>query len=583
MSFEQTENTIGKLLELVENAEGERSAGRFCGLKTPAKTFEHVVEKLKKNHHIYKIKIHNPRLPLIISLQGGTGTGKSTIFNAVTGRQISITGNERPKTLGPLLLCHRTQEKMLRQINLLAEYEKEFLAVEKDDSHIGGDPLKIKVLCHEEKSLERFFIIDTPDVDSVELLNRNMADDIYNISDVILFITSQEKYGDRIPFGIFKQAIADGKHFIIIMNKVDSDEAFLELKERIGKETRSLSDEGRFFALPWVISDSPFEELKSESEMQRLKKYLFDREEGAYDEIRKAEISNLRRKLSTLSGELVRILQGEQQAIDELLETFQSIYENTKKQLLEKSLARLDETTKQHIQNEIRHIFRRYDLLRKPRSVISKIIRFPLSLLGLASRSEEEKRKRDLARLHRKIDLSALHLAINDLNRKIHNEIRIRDIEYLQNVFLSENMSMTVDEIDDLFFERQEKLEEWLQGQFSRLTKGIPKHKEWGIYSTTILWSLFLISVETVVGGGLSMFEAILDSVIMPFLSKGAVEIFAYHELKNIAEELDSRYREQLIEVLNVQFQRYVNRLKECAIAKNDFITIKDLVAKIDS
>ena len=578
------ENAVTQLLNLAENAlQGRETPNRFCGLKTPRTHFEEVLQKLSKNNEIYTIKSKHPELPIILSLEGGTGTGKSTIFNVLAGREVSVSGSERPKTFGPIFFCHKKHKDIISMPNVLSAYEKEFIESIEKIPAICGDPLKIKVILHGDKNLENIFLVDTPDIDSVETLNREMAEDVYNISDIILFITSQEKYGDRLPFQIFQQALADEKYFLIIMNKVDSTDAFTELKQRILSETKSHLEETSFFSLPWTISESPFEELLHHHELQRLKTILYDQSKELPGEIRKKELSSLKKRLIRYSEQLVSILEKERLAIDELLDNFQAIYDETEKQLLKKSVGHLDETTKQHIQNEIRQIFQRYDLLRKPRSFISKIIKFPLSLFGLIPKSDEEKRKRDLAKLHRKIDLGPLHLAINDLNRKIHNEIRITGIEYLQDMFLSRNLSMTVEEIDKLFFEKQKQLENWLQEQFSKLTKGIPKHKEWGIYSTTILWSIFLVSIETVVGGGLSMFEAILDSVIMPFLSKGAVEIFAYQELKNIAEELDKRYKKQLKEVLYTQYRRYTEALEACAITKSDLDQVKKLLGEIRS
>ena len=582
MSTAQLEKAIGDILGMIEDIRGRSHvSGRFCGIRTPVETFEQIVEKLKKNFEVYRIKTRNPDLPLVVSLEGGTGTGKSMIFNALAGREISRAGSERPKTFGPILYCHKKHEQTIRTTDLPAGYQKDYLAAGRDGENIEGNPLEIKVVCHDDTKLERFFLIDTPDSDSVEALNRFMAEDIYNLSDIVVFVTSQEKYGDMIPFDVFKRALADGKHFLVVMNKVDSSEAVRELKQRIAEEARMLTADSLFFTLPWIASDSPFDELKNHHVIRQLRKEIFEQEEKVIAETRKKEISNVEKKLAKLAENLVRILEKEQETIGELLASFRSIYDETEKKLLEESLVKLDDTTRQHIRNEIRKIFQRYDLLRKPRAVISKILRFPLSLLGLVPGSEEERRKRDLERLHRKIDLSALHMAVNELNRRIHNEVRVSGIEYLQKTFLAEDVSMAKEEIDALFFSRQEKLEEWLQSRFEELTEGIPRHKEWGIYSTTILWSLFLISVETVVGGGLSMFEAILDSVIMPFLSKGAVEIFAYQELKNVAEELDRRYRKQLTEVLEEQYRRYASKLERCALSEEDFTRMEKLLAEV--
>ncbi len=582
MKSNELETAVSRVLELAEyTADDEKSPRHFCELKTSRSVLQKIFQKLKKLNQIYRVKTGYSGFPLIISLEGGTGTGKSTIFNALIGRQVSLTGSERPKTFGPLLFCHLDKKEVLLKTNLLPDYEKKFLEPLEENIQLSGDPHRIRVIFHNDGQLKDFFLFDTPDIDSVETFNRDMAEDIYDISDIIIFVTSQEKYGDRIPFKIFKQAISDRKRFLVVMNKVDSSDAFTELRERVKSEAGGNLGDNYFFDLPWATSDSPFEELIHHEQLHKLKEELFSVKSRTKEKAREEEIANLERRLLHLATQLVQIFEKERETIDELAQNFRTIYDETRELLLKKSVGRLDETTKQHIQNEIRQIFRRYDLLRKPRSFIYKIVRFPLSFLGILPGSDEERRKKDLARLHRKIDLSPLHMAINDLNRKIHNEIRITGIEYLQKAFLYEDFSLTPEEIDNLFFDKQKQLEEWLQSQFLELTKGIPRHKEWGIYSTTVLWSIFLISIETVVGGGLSMFEAILDSVIMPFISKGAVEIFAYQELKNIAEKLDRRYREQLLEVLEEQYKRYMDALERCAISRDDLTKMKNLISKL--
>jgi hypothetical protein len=66
-----------------------------------------------------------------------------------------------------------------------------------------------------------------------------------------------------------------------------------------------------------------------------------------------------------------------------------------------------------------------------------------------------------------------------------------------------------------------------------------------------------IIALEIVVGGGFSILDAALDSAIAPFVTKGAVELFAYHEIQKVARELARRYQEGLLSVMKEQEKRY--------------------------
>jgi hypothetical protein len=129
-------------------------------------------------------------------------------------------------------------------------------------------------------------------------------------------------------------------------------------------------------------------------------------------------------------------------------------------------------------------------------------------------------------------------------------------------------VALTVEEIKALVFQEQERLERWLENQFETLSQGIPWSKKWGIYSTSILWGLLIIAFEIVVGGGFSLLDAALDSAIAPFVTKGAVELFAYHEIQKVARELARRYQDGLLSVMKEQEKRYEACLDSLLTAK---------------
>jgi len=59
-----------------------------------------------------------------------------------------------------------------------------------------------------------------------------------------------------------------------------------------------------------------------------------------------------------------------------------------------------------------------------------------------------------------------------------------------------------------------------------------------------------------------------LDSAIAPFVTKGVVELFAYHEIQKVARELARRYQDGLLSVMKEQEKRYEACLDSLLTAK---------------
>ncbi|MEJ5366187.1 MAG: hypothetical protein WHS86_13895 [Desulfosoma sp.] len=118
-------------------------------------------------------------------------------------------------------------------------------------------------------------------------------------------------------------------------------------------------------------------------------------------------------------------------------------------------------------------------------------------------------------------------------------------------------------EVVEFVDREQEKLIDWLQSVFSDLAEGLPKGKDWGIYSTSVLWGLLIVSLETVLGGGFTMVDAVLEAAVAPYGTKEAVELFAYREIQKIARELSERYRAGLTAVIDEQHRRFLACLEE--------------------
>src|SRR6266478_4624826 len=108
---------------------------------------------------------------LVIMLMGGTGVGKSTLLNALAGGDIAQASITPPTTRDPPALEHKV-------------------------------------------------IVDTPDLDSNDLANREKLMQILPAADVVLYVGSQEKYHDKLGWDLFLQQ-RRRRAFAFVLNKWD--------------------------------------------------------------------------------------------------------------------------------------------------------------------------------------------------------------------------------------------------------------------------------------------------------------------------------------------------------------------------
>lgn len=135
---------------------------------------------------------------LVIVLMGGTGVGKSTLLNALAGGAIAQSSVARPTTRDPVVYYHES----IRQERL--------------------DPAlrHCRLSPHDREALEHKVIVDTPDLDSNDLANREKLMRILPVADIVLYVGSQEKYHDQIGWELFLQQ-RKRRGFAFILNKWD--------------------------------------------------------------------------------------------------------------------------------------------------------------------------------------------------------------------------------------------------------------------------------------------------------------------------------------------------------------------------
>ncbi|MEU8801398.1 ABC transporter [Spirillospora sp. NPDC048819] len=146
----------------------------------------------------------------VVTLAGGTGSGKSSLFNAICGLELSPTGMRRPMTsqahacvwgldgAGPLL---------------------DWLDVDKRHRYARASALDME---RADSSLQGLVLIDLPDHDSIQAMHRAEVDRFVTIADLLVWVVDPQKYADAalhrnyiVPFARHTGVT------LIVLNQVD--------------------------------------------------------------------------------------------------------------------------------------------------------------------------------------------------------------------------------------------------------------------------------------------------------------------------------------------------------------------------
>lgn len=512
---------------------------------------------------------------------GGTGTGKSTLFNAFCGKPLSATGVERPKTAGPV--AHAHSRCPLEKGFPFPEIHIAPISPDEMDLPCTGKPGKLLVHEAERDALSHLILVDTPDLDSVEEKNHRVARDLYSLSDIVVFVASQEKYADEVLYDFFTQVLQDEKPYFFVLNKASS--------ETTREETlKALKDQGlhihgaNLFLIPHTtpgvhdrIADlKPFIRLRDAFHQTFAHKQAHHIQSAAA----RREIRSLKEDVSSLQS----LLFLENRAVNEWLRNLRELTHRSSAGYVQNQRERFSKTSGQYLKVEIRKLFSRYDLLAKPRRAVQRVLRAPLHLMGLTRKRRQADRKAGLLKVRENVAFAPVQEALSKYNVLVLKNLSPSDTDApLFKSLRSPQLALTEREIRQYILEAQEDLARWLEKTFEELAKGIPTGKKLGIYSTSVLWGILILTFEVVVGGGFTMLDAALDSALAPFVTKGAVEVFAYHEIRKIAKELAQRYQEGLLSVLRRQEDRYVECIEPLTTSPDTLQALKDLKKSVSA
>jgi energy-coupling factor transporter ATP-binding protein EcfA2 len=163
--------------------------------------------------------------PLLVLLLGPTGAGKSSLLNTIAGAEVSKAGVLRPTTRDAVVYASEGDSDRILSSG-------RFAGITRDRLKLAAAPA----------SSDGVAVIDAPDIDSVELDNRELADVLVETCDLCVFVTTATRYADLVPWEVLRRVRERGLPLVVVLNRVPADEE--DRAEVVADAERLLGDTG---------------------------------------------------------------------------------------------------------------------------------------------------------------------------------------------------------------------------------------------------------------------------------------------------------------------------------------------------
>jgi GTPase SAR1 family protein len=513
----------------------------------------------------YEMKKHlRPDFPIFICIIGGTGAGKSLLFNSLVGSRFSEVGVRRPCTRGAVISSPSAS------VNILRELGTEWA--------VDGNT---RIVTSDREYLANIILVDTPDFDSVEKDNVIISDRFFILSDVILFVASEEKYADLLGRNVIRRSLEWGKEVGIVLNKSLTETAFNDFSKGLNNEFGELEvvKIGRIPGIPEILDSgaqieplvSLISRFKSSDETSKLRTIELYRLRSSLMQSINATATELQLLRDRVANAIVQIQDALTQGTEEMESRLQ---------------VSPSHEVEQKIQIRLGDILRKYDVLYVPRaalrSAVEKIVSTVRSSVFFSQR-ESDTSQSDTMRLIGKFapndcggPLPQLDASIAKLNLSVA-EILLSTEEFsdFRRIVSDSCPRFTSEQIETFYQNAFPEVEHLLEAEFEKFKDGLSTLDEIKLYGSYTLWSLFLITAEITIGGGLTLLDVALNTVIVPFIPKWLLKLKIIDILRDIAQRIDDQRREALRNILRQQADVYIKIILDLAPSEE---AILDLV-----
>jgi GTP-binding protein EngB required for normal cell division len=145
----------------------------------------------------------------VVALAGATGSGKSSLFNALAGMDLSTVGFRRPTTG----VAHACVWQEAGTTDLL-----DWLDIPPPQRFVRESALD----ADDQATLRGLVLLDLPDFDSIESAHRAEVDRLLLLVDLVVWVTDPQKYADQVIHEQYLQMFhRQAPNMVVVLNQAD--------------------------------------------------------------------------------------------------------------------------------------------------------------------------------------------------------------------------------------------------------------------------------------------------------------------------------------------------------------------------
>ncbi|PZR55182.1 ABC transporter [Xylanimonas oleitrophica] len=144
----------------------------------------------------------------VVALAGGTGSGKSSLFNKISRLSFADVGIKRPTTARVTAASWDDG----------AEALLDWVGVDRERRIVQADELEGDL-----GALDGLVLLDLPDHDSVEPAHREVVDRVLPLVDLLIWVVDPQKYADdALHSGYLRESVGMEASMLVLLNQMDT-------------------------------------------------------------------------------------------------------------------------------------------------------------------------------------------------------------------------------------------------------------------------------------------------------------------------------------------------------------------------
>jgi len=145
----------------------------------------------------------------VVALVGATGSGKSSLFNALARMEIAPVGARRPLTAAPMACVwgETGSQQLLDWLDV------------PDDRRMTRESV---LDADDQAPLYGLVLLDLPDHDSTEVIHRVEVDRLVTMVDLLIWVVDPQKYADdALHSGYLQRMTGHDGVMLVVLNQID--------------------------------------------------------------------------------------------------------------------------------------------------------------------------------------------------------------------------------------------------------------------------------------------------------------------------------------------------------------------------